>query len=52
MADRKEQQQQVSVKFCFLMGKTAAETVTVLREAFKDIVVGKTCVCAWFDCFK
>jgi hypothetical protein len=50
MEDPKEQPQQVSVKFCFLLGRTAAETVTVphchsatvLREAFKDKAVGKT----------
>jgi len=33
MADLKEQR--VCIKFCFLLGKTAAETVTMLREAFK-----------------
>jgi len=42
VADPEEQQQQVSVKFCFLLGKTAAETVTVLREALKDKATGKT----------
>jgi hypothetical protein len=34
MADLKEQC--ASIKFCFLLGKTAAETVTMLREAFKE----------------
>ena len=34
MADNKEQR--VCVKFCFLLGKSAAETVLMLQEAFKD----------------
>jgi hypothetical protein len=34
MADLK--QQHVCIKFCFLLRKTAAETVTMLREPFKE----------------
>jgi hypothetical protein len=34
MADLKEQC--VCIKFCFLLGKTAAETVTILQEAVKE----------------
>ena len=34
MADNKEQR--VCVKFCFLWGKSAAETVLMLQEAFKE----------------
>ena len=34
MADNKEQR--VCVKFCFLLGKSAAEIVSMLQEAFKD----------------
>jgi hypothetical protein len=30
------------VKFRFLSGKIAAETITMLEEAFKDEVMGKT----------
>ena len=30
-------EQQFCGKFCFLLGKTAAETVTLLKEAFKDV---------------
>jgi len=33
MADNKEQR--VCMKFCFLLGKSAAETVLMLQEAFK-----------------
>jgi hypothetical protein len=40
------------VKFCLLLGKTAAETVTMLKEAFKDEAVGETQVQEWFNCFK
>ena len=36
MADNKEQR--VWVKFCFLLGKSAAETVLMLQEAFKEEV--------------
>ena len=32
----------VCLKFCFLLGKTAAETVTLLKETFKDAAMGKT----------
>jgi hypothetical protein len=34
MADNKEQT--VCVTFCFLLGKSAAETVLMLQEAFKE----------------
>jgi len=34
MVDLKEQRD--CIKFYFLLGKTAAETVTMLREAFKE----------------
>jgi hypothetical protein len=34
MADLKEQR--ASIKLCFLLGETAAETVKMLRQAFKE----------------
>ena len=40
MADNKEQR--VCVKFCFLLGKPAAETVLMLQEAFKEEASSKT----------
>jgi hypothetical protein len=40
MADHKEQR--VCVKFCFLLRKTAAETVGMLRQAFNDDALGKS----------
>jgi hypothetical protein len=50
MSDLKEQV--VWVKFCFLLGKTAAETVTLLKEACKDEAMCKTQVYEWFIHFK
>jgi len=38
--------------FCFPLGKTAAETVTVLKEAFKVETVAKTQVYKWCHHFK
>jgi len=40
MADNKEQS--VCVKFCFLLGKSTAETVLMLQEAFKEEALSKT----------
>ena len=45
-------EQLVWVKFCFLFGKTAAETVTICKEACKDEAMGKTQVYEWFSHFK
>ena len=42
----------VCVKFCFLLGRTAPETVTILKKAFKDEAMGKTQVYEWSDGFK
>ena len=36
----------------FPLGKTAAETATMLQEAFKDEAMGKTQVYMWFNRFK
>jgi len=50
MADLKEQR--VCIKFCFLLGKTAAETVTMLQEAFKEEALSQARVYEWFSWFK
>jgi len=50
MADNKEQR--VCVKFCFLLEKTAAETVLMLQEAFKEEALSKTQVYEWYSRFK
>ena len=49
MADLKER---VCIRFCFLLGKTAAETVTMLREAFKEKALSQARVYEWFSRFK
>ena len=50
MADLEEQR--VCIKFCFLVAKTAAETVTMLREAFKKEALSQARVYKWFTQFK
>ena len=50
MADLKEQR--VCIKFCFLLGKTAAVTVTMLLEAFKVEALSQARVYEWFSRFK
>ncbi|KAJ8956874.1 hypothetical protein NQ318_014290 [Aromia moschata] len=41
-----------AVKFCFRLGKNAAETVLMLKTAYKDDAMGKTQVYEWFVRFK
>ena len=50
MADNIEQR--VSVTFCFLLGKSAAETVLMLQEAFKEEALSRTQVYEWCSHFK
>jgi len=50
MADNKEQR--VCVKFCFLLGKSATETVLMLQEAFKEETLSRTQVYEWYSRFK
>jgi len=50
MADNKEQR--VCVKFCFVLGKSAAETVLMLQEAFKEEALSRTQVYEWYSHFK
>jgi len=50
MSDLKEQR--VCIRFCFLLGKTAAETVTMLREAFEEEALSQARVYEWFSWFK
>jgi hypothetical protein len=40
MADNQEQR--VCVKFCFLLGKSAAETVSILQETLEEETSNKT----------
>lgn len=45
-------EQRAAVKFCFLLGKNAAETVLMLKTAYQDDAMGKTQVYEWFARFK
>jgi tmRNA-binding protein len=49
MAEKLEQR--AAVKFCFLLGKTAGETVVMLETAYKKAALEKTQVYEWFSCF-
>jgi hypothetical protein len=50
MADNKEQS--VCMKFRFLLWKSAAETVLMLQEAFKEDASSKTEVYLWYSRFR
>ena len=50
MADCREQR--AAVKFCFLLGKSAAETIVMLKTAYVDAALSKTRVYEWFSRFK
>jgi len=50
MTDNKEQR--VCVKFCFLLGKAAAETVLMLQESLKKEALSRTQVYEWYSRFK
>ena len=49
MADNKEQR--ACIKFCFLLGKSAAETVLMPQETFKEEALSRTQVYAWYSGF-
>ena len=50
MADNKEHR--VCIKFCFLLGKSASETVLMLQEAFKKEALSRTQVYKWYSHFE
>ena len=50
MAEKLEQR--AVVKFCFLLGKKAGETVVMLETAYKVAALGKTQVYVWFSRFR
>lgn len=50
MADVSEQR--AAVKFCFLLGKSAAEAVLMIKTAYKEDALSKTQVYEWFSRFK
>ena len=50
MADCREHR--AAVKFCFLLGKSAAKTIVMLKTAYGDTALSKTRVYEWFSRFK
>ncbi|PNF38892.1 hypothetical protein B7P43_G09916 [Cryptotermes secundus] len=50
MADLREQR--VCIKFCFKLGKTAAETHQMLKQAFGENSLGQTQTYNWYKRFK
>jgi hypothetical protein len=50
MADLR--QQRVYMKFCFKLGKTAAETRQMLKQAFGDNILGQMQTYDWYKRFK
>ena len=50
MTDCREQR--AAVKFCFLLGKSAAKTIVMLKTAYGDAALSKTRVYEWFSRFK
>jgi hypothetical protein len=50
MAEKLEQC--AAVKFCFLLVKTAGETVVMLETAYKEAALGNTQVYEWFTLFR
>ena len=45
-------EQLAAVKFCFLLGKSAVETIVILETAYGDAALSKTRVYEWFSRFK
>jgi hypothetical protein len=45
-------EQRVCIKFCVKLGKSATETIEMLREAFGEHSLSWTAVSEWHSCFK
>jgi len=50
MSDHTEQR--ICLRFCFRLGKTAAEAHKMLQKAFKEEALSHTEVFEWFEQFK
>ncbi|XP_029941109.1 uncharacterized protein LOC115383163 isoform X4 [Salarias fasciatus] len=44
--------QRTSIRCCFLLGKTATETLTMIQTAYKDEALGRSQVFEWYGRFK
>jgi hypothetical protein len=45
-------EQRAAVKFCFLLGKKASETVQILKTAYKNDAMYQAQVYSWFTRFE
>ncbi|XP_011859284.1 PREDICTED: putative uncharacterized protein FLJ37770 [Vollenhovia emeryi] len=45
-------EQHYAIKFCFYLGKTASETLALVKEAYKDDALSRAHVFRWFSEFK
>jgi hypothetical protein len=50
MVDVKEQR--IYIKFCLKLGKSAAKTHQMIKQAFGDDALGQTQTYDWFNWFK
>lgn len=41
-----------AMKFCFLLGKTTAETVIMLQTTYENAALNKTQILEWFASFR
>ena len=47
-----KQDQRISIKFCFQLGKTSMETVQMMQKAFGNECMNKTRIKEWYNRFK
>ena len=45
-------EQRICIKFCFKLGKTCAETIVMIKRAYKEESMGKSQIAEWFKRFK
>uniref|UniRef100_A0A8B9ZUC3 Transposase n=1 Tax=Anas zonorhyncha TaxID=75864 RepID=A0A8B9ZUC3_9AVES len=45
-------EQRYAIKFCVKLGKTGKETHDMIKEAYGDAAMGRSCVCEWHKLFR
>ena len=45
-------EQRANIKFCFQLGKTAAETVELMRQVYRDNCLSRAQIFRWYARFK
>lgn len=45
-------EQRINIKFCFLLGKTAKETLEMLQQAYKEACLPSSTVYRWYSAFQ